>query len=105
MGVARTTKNDALSKGELFRNIFNESVKGRYILWQEREKLVTPFLIEKVKYEEMKPTIINSLCNDKYGYIVEVLCGYLSTEFIVMQSDITSEICIAFCKSIIPSKE
>jgi hypothetical protein len=102
MGVGNTIRTDAFDKGEHFKNLFNERIKGRYVMKQRHEKIVKPFLIEKVTSEKRKPTIINSLSGDNYGYLVEVLCGYSSTAFIVMQSDITCELCAAFCKALAP---
>jgi hypothetical protein len=100
MGVAANTKPDAKTKGELLQKTFNEAIRGRYILRQAREKYPKLMVIEKIMDESPSPNLYNTIARDKYGYIVEFLCGYgNSTGFIVMQDDIITELCIAFCKT------
>jgi hypothetical protein len=98
MGVAANTKPDAEEKGKIFQKTFNNSIGGRYILRQTKEKYPKPMIIESISRENSSPNLYNTIAKDKYGYIVEFLCGYgNSTGFIVMQDDIITELCAAFC--------
>jgi hypothetical protein len=100
MGIAANTKPDAKEKGEQFQKIFNENIMGRYILKQSREKYPKLMIIESISQENSSPNLYNTIAKDKYGYIVEFLCGYgNSTGFIAMQDDIITELCAAFCKT------
>ena len=99
MGVAANTKSDAKEKGEQFQNLFNESIRGRYILRQSREKFPKLMIIEDIFDKSPSPNLYNTIAKDKYGYIVEFLCGYSSTGFIVMQDDIIVELCVAFSRT------
>jgi hypothetical protein len=99
MGAAKGSRPDAYEKGEEFREAFNNSIGGRYVLRQKHEKLPKEFVIETIMNKEETPNLYNSLSDDKYGYIVEILCGYSSTNFIVIQTDIMCELCTAFCKT------
>ncbi len=102
MGVAANTKPDAFEKGVLFKEAFNNSIRGRYILMQKKEKKPELMTIEKIRKSKLSPNLYNTISNDRYGYIVELLCGYGSTGFIVMQDDIVCELCEAFCKVFAP---
>jgi len=97
MGVGANTRPDAFMKGELFKETFNNNIRGRYILKQKYEKEPEPIIIERILKSSQSPNLYNTISRDKYGYIVEILCGYGSTEFIVMQDDIVGELCAAFC--------
>lgn len=99
MGVAKGSRPDAYEKGKLFKEAFNNNIGGRYILHQKHEKLPKEFLIETIMKKEPTPNLYHSLSDNRYGFIVEILCGYSSTNFIVMQSDIMCELCAAFCKT------
>ncbi len=100
MGVAANTRPDAREKGEIFQKTFNNSIGGRYILRQTKEKYPKLMVIESIMDKSPSPNLYNTIASNKYGYIVEFLCGYgTSTAFIVMQDDIITELCIAFCKT------
>jgi len=103
MGVAANTRSDAGQKAELFQKTFNDSVKGRYILRQSREKFPKLMVIESISNRSNDPNLYNTIARGEYGYIVELLCGYgSSTGFIVMQDDLATELCIAFCRTFVP---
>ena len=99
MGVAANTKSDVKEKGKQLQKLFNESIRGRYILRQSREKSPKLMIIEDIFDKSPSPNLYNTIARDKYGYIVEFLCGYSSTGFIVMQDDIIVELCVAFCRT------
>lgn len=99
ISVSGTAKPDAFEKGKLFEKNFNSTLTGRYILQQTHEKVVKPFLIDYISKDENNPLLYLSLSKGKYGYLVELLCGYNSTQFIVMQDDLACELCGAFCKT------
>jgi hypothetical protein len=103
MGVAANTKPDANEKAGVFREHFNNSISGRYILQQSREKYPKLMIIESISGRSDTPNLYNTIARDRYGYIVEFLCGYgNSTAFISMQDDIITELCVAFCKTFAP---
>lgn len=103
MGVAANTKPDAKVKGELFQKTFNDAIRGRYILRQSKEKYPKLMVIEQIMDKSPSPNLYNTIAKDKYGYIVEFLCGYgNSTGFISMQDDIITELCVAFCRTFSP---
>jgi hypothetical protein len=99
LSVSGTARPDAFEKGQLFGKTFNDALKGRYILQQTHEKVIKPMLIDYISKDDKTPLLYLTLSKDKYGYLVELLCGYGSTEFIVMQDDLVTELCVAFCKT------
>jgi hypothetical protein len=99
LSVAGGAKPDAWEKGQLFKKTFNEAISGRYLLQQTHEKVVKPMNIDYISKDETSPLLYLTLSKDKYGYLVELLCGYNSTEFIVMQDDLVTELCAAFCRT------
>jgi hypothetical protein len=101
LSVSGTAKPDAFEKGQHFEKTFNDALTGRYILQQTHEKVVKPMLIDYIGKDGNTPLLYLTLSKDKYGYLVELLCGYSSTEFIVMQDDIVTELCVAFCKTFV----
>ena len=99
LSLAGNAKPDAWEKGQLFEKSFNEAILGRYILQQTHEKVVKPMNIDYISKDENNPLLYLTLSKDKYGYLVELLCGYNSTDFIVMQDDMVTELCVAFCRT------
>ncbi len=99
LSVSGTAKPDAFEKGQQFEKTFNEALADRYILQQTHEKIVKPMLIDYIGKDAKSPLLYLTLSKDKYGYLVELLCGYSSTQFIVMQDDMVGELCKAFCKT------
>jgi len=99
LSVAGGAKTDAWEKGQLFEKSFNEAISGRYILQQTHEKVVKSMNIDYISKDEKSPLLYLTLSKDKYGYLVELLCGYNTTEFIVMQDDMVTELCVAFCRT------
>lgn len=99
ISVATANKADALEKGKQFEKIFNTSIAGRYILQQTHEKRVKSMEVDYLAKDENNPLLYLTLSKGKYGYLVELLCGYSSTQFIVMQDDLTCELCVSFCKT------
>ncbi len=101
MEVGSSPRVDAIQKGKQFRDFFNESINGRYVIKLSKESVVKPFVIENIYNPDTRPTLINSLSNScsNYGYLVELICGYGSNSFSVMLTDIATELCVAFCKT------
>jgi hypothetical protein len=97
--AAVDAKPDAFEKGQLFEKNFNTAIDGRYILQQTHEKIGKPMLIDYISKDSSTPLLYLTLSKGKYGYLVELFCGYNSTEFIVMQDDLVTELCVAFCKT------
>ena len=100
ISVASANRPDAFEKGQLFEKNFNTAIAGRYILQQTHEKKVKTMEVDYLSKDETNPLLYLSLSKGKYGYLVELLCGYNSTDFIVMQDDLTCELCVAFCKTL-----
>lgn len=99
LSVSGTSKSDAFERGQQFEKTFNDAINGRYILQQTHEKVVKPMLIDYISKDANTPLLYLTLSKDKFGYLVELLCGYNSMEFIVMQDDLVCELCTAFCKT------
>lgn len=98
MGVAAGARPEALEKAGILKEEFNNNIRGRYVLRQKYEKVPKHIVIETIQKKGSDPNLYNTLAEDRYGYIVEFLCGYSSTPFIVMQTDIVCEFCAAFCR-------
>jgi hypothetical protein len=99
LSISGTGKPDSQEKGQQFEKYFNEALIGRYILQQTHEKTIKSFLIDYVSTDTKNPLLYVHISNDKYGFLVELLCGYNGTGFMPMQTDIVGEMCTAFCKT------
>jgi hypothetical protein len=99
LSVSGTAKQDAIEKGRQFEKAFNDALTRRYILQQTHEKTVKPMLIDYIGTDAKSPLLYLNLSKDKYGCLVELLCGYSSTQMIVMQDDLVGELCVAFCNT------
>jgi hypothetical protein len=79
--------------------MFNEAMRDRYIIQQASCTEVDQYTIESVSWDSPRPTLIETACKGRYGFLCEVPAGYQGTYGIVFQTDVVIETCLAFFKS------
>lgn len=78
---------------------FNEAIADRYVLHEASRPGVQQYEIESVSWESRRPTLIETACRDRLGFIVEVPAGYGDTYGLVLQTDVVIETCLAFFRA------
>jgi hypothetical protein len=67
----------------------------RYILQQNDEKSVSPYLLDNVRGDSDRPVLQNTGARGRYGILVELTAGYADSYGTVLQTEVTCEICRA----------
>lgn len=75
---------------------FNASLSNRYVLLEAQRPAVEQYEIEAVQPDSQRPTLIQTACRNRYGFLCEVPAGYPGTYGLVMQTDVVVETCLAF---------
>ena len=70
---------------------FNEAIADRYVLHEASRPGVQQYEIESVSWESRRPTLIETACRDRLGFIVEVPAGYGDTYGLYLQTDVVIE--------------
>lgn len=78
---------------------FNEAMRNRYVLQQANRPAVAQYDIEATHWDSQRPTLMETACKGRHGFLCEVPAGYSGTYGLVMQTDIVIETCLAFFKA------
>lgn len=78
---------------------FNEAMRNRYILQQANRPAIAQYNVETTNWDSPRPTLIETACKGRYGFLTEVPAGYGGTYGIVMQTDLVVETCLTFFKA------
>jgi hypothetical protein len=78
---------------------FNLVMRDRYVLKQAQCDRVEQYDIEATHWDGPRPTLIETACRGRYGFICEVPAGYSGTYGIVFQTDVVIETCLAFFRA------
>jgi len=92
-------RDDNEERTEAAVRMFNEAMRDRYIIQQASCTEVDQYTIESVSWDSPRPTLIETACKGRYGFLCEVPAGYQGTYGIVFQTDVVIETCLAFFKS------
>ena len=91
-----TARDDNEERASVAVRTFNEAMRDRYVLQQANRPAVAQYDIEMTHWDSQRPTMIETACKGRYGFLCEVPAGYGGTYGLVMQTDIVVETCLAF---------
>lgn len=78
---------------------FNDAIADRYVLHEATRPGVQQYEIESVSWETRRPTLTETACRDRSGFVVEVPAGYGGTYGLVLQTDVVIETMLAFFRA------
>ncbi|MFA6564889.1 MAG: M14 family zinc carboxypeptidase [Verrucomicrobiia bacterium] len=94
-----TARDDNEERAAAAVRAFNEAMRNRYVLQQANRPAVAQYDIEATHWDSQRPTLIETACKGRYGFLCEVPAGYNGTYGLVMQTDIVIETCLSFFKA------
>lgn len=94
-----TARDDNEERAGAAVRAFNETMRNRYVLQQANRPAVAQYDIEMTHWDSQRPTLMETACKGRYGFLTEVPAGYNGTCGLVMQTDIAVETCLAFFKA------
>lgn len=94
-----TARDDNEERAAAAVQAFNEAMRNRYVLQQANRPAVAQYDIEMTHWDAQRPTLIETSCKGRYGFLCEVPAGYNGTYGLVMETDIVIETCLAFFKA------
>ncbi len=94
-----TARDDNEERAAAAVRAFNEAMRNRYVLQQANRPAVAQYDIEATHWDSQRPTLMETACKGRYGFLCEVPAGYNGTYGLVMQTDIVIETCLAFFKA------
>ncbi|MBI5684295.1 MAG: hypothetical protein HZC54_04385 [Verrucomicrobia bacterium] len=94
-----TARDDNEERGAAAVRAFNEAMRNRYVLQQANRPAVAQYDIEATHWDSQRPTLMETACKGRYGFLCEVPAGYNGTYGLVMQTDIVIETCLAFFRA------
>jgi predicted deacylase len=78
---------------------FNRTIRDRYVLLEATRPGVEQYEIEAVHCDSQRPTLIETACKGRLGFLCEVPAGYSGTYGLVFQTDVVVETCLAFFRA------
>lgn len=86
-----TAKHDNGKKAEIWSELMNNRIRGRYVLQQSGDAKSVPYIFKRSIIDDFRPTLINSSAKDKYGFSLEFTACRNDTMATVMVSDLVCE--------------
>jgi len=94
-----TARDDNEERAAAAVRAFNDAMRNRYVLQQANRPTVAQYDIEATHWDSQRPTLMQTACQGRHGFLCEVPAGYNGTYGLVMQTDIVIETCLAFFKA------
>lgn len=91
------TANIIRSDSSMLRS--SDAMHNRYVHQQANRPAVGQYDIEMTHWDSQRPTLMETACKGRHGFLCEVPAGYNGTYGLVMQTDIVIETCLAFFKA------
>ena len=93
--VPVTAREDALERVLGLQDLLNRRLHMRYVLHQNDEETISPYLLVNVHRDSDRPVLQNTGARGRYGMLVELAAGYADSYGTVLQTEVTCEICLA----------
>lgn len=87
------------------QHIANERLRGRHLLRQNDEEIVSQYLLDRVVMGSGTPFLMNTSARGKFGLLIELTAGYGETYGMILQTDVTCELCRALFVAYPPPAE
>jgi hypothetical protein len=87
------------------QHIANERLRGRHLLRQNDEEAVSQYLLDRVVMGSGTPFLMNTSARGKFGLLIELTAGYGETYGMILQTDVTCELCRALFVAYPPPAE
>jgi hypothetical protein len=93
--VPITAREDTFERVLGLQELVNSRLHMRYVLHQNDEETISPYLLVNVHHDSNRPVLQNTGARGRYGMLVELAAGYADSYGTVLQTEVTCEICRA----------
>jgi len=94
-----TALDDNEERADAAVRAFNTAIRDRFVFLEATRPGVEQYEIEAVHVDGQRPTLMETVCKNRYGFLCEVPAGYAGTYGLVTQTDIVIETCLAFLRA------